>query len=173
MAQSLDKISAGVEVPDRIHAVVETPRGSKVRYAFSTEMTAFHIVTRVRDGDSYPADYGFVPSTMAQDGHLLDIFVLTEDPTFPGCVIEVRPVAVLHLSDGRIDDSKILAVPLVDDRYDDVRDLDDLSQELRDRISSFFEHNTGLSGREQEVVGWGDVKDAKDVVFKAWEGFLL
>ena len=167
------EIPAGAKVPDEINAVIETPRGSRVRYSFESEIRAFRLETSVSGDEGYPADYGFVPSTISQDGYPLDIFVLCREPTFPGCVVECRPVGVLHLTDGHLPDSKILAVPIVDRRLADIRDLDDVPQETRDGIHRFFEEHRLLSGRDQDVTGWAGVAEAKDVVFKAWEGFLL
>lgn len=173
MLGGLHKLPAGEEVPERIYAVVETPKGSMVRYAFHRKLAALHMFAHVRGPHGYPADYGFVPSTMAQDGQLLDIFVLCEEPTFPGCIIECRPVGVLHLSDGSLEDSKILAVPCVYDRFNEFTDLKDLPEGTRETLEGFFSLNPHLAGREESVAGWGDAKEAKDVVFKAWEGFLV
>ena len=169
---SLLRLPAGERVPDRLNAVVETPMHSRARYEYDLRLSAFRLVAQLSPGISYPLDYGFIPSTMSTDGFPLDVFLLGDEPTFPGCVIECRPVAVLNLSDGHRPDHKILAVPIHNDRLAGIADLPDVPSPILDRISEFLRANPMLSGAHEIVGDWEGAEAAKHVVFLAWEGFL-
>ncbi|MHC4472141.1 MAG: inorganic diphosphatase [Planctomycetota bacterium] len=169
----INKIPAGLDVPRRIDAVIESPRGSRIRYAYDAEIDAFRFFAELEGDQGYPAAYGFVPSTMSLDGEPLDVLILSSEPTFTGCVVSCRPVAVLVLTDGNRPDHKILAIPTRSVRYADVEDFDDLPEGIADELAEFFSAHPNLSGFEQEVVGWEGADSARDVVFKAWEGFLI
>lgn len=172
-ALSLHQIPAGAKVPDSVNAVIETPMNSRSRYRYDEELGVFRIVAHLSPGTAYPADYGFVPSTVAQDGRPLDIFVLTDEPTFPGCVVDCRPVGVLDLEDERGQvDHKVLAVPLHNPRYQAMQCLADLPAGVTDRIRAFFLANPLVSGKKEDVAGWADRERAGKLVFLAWEGFL-
>ena len=169
---SLVRIAAGERVPERFNVVVETPMNSRDRYEYDDRMAAFRLVARLVPGDRYPADYGFIPSTMSEDGFPLDVFILTGGPAFPGCVVECRPVAVLNLSDGSRPDHKILAVRVDDEEYAQVTDLENIPAGIVDRIGALFRTNPLVSGSRQQILGWENAEAAKRVVFLAWEGFL-
>jgi inorganic pyrophosphatase len=169
---SLVRIPAGERVPDLLHVVVETPMRSRGRFEYDPRIEAFRLVTSLGDGVAYPADYGFIPSTMSEDGYPLDVFLLGAEPTFPGCVVECRPVAVIHLSDGTRPDHKILAVPARDPAYEAILDLPDVPREILDRIAGFLRQSPMLSGTREDVLGWENADAARKVIFMAWEGFL-
>jgi len=96
--------------------------------------------------------------------------VLVEDQTFPGCVIEARPVAMMKMDDDGEKDDKVIAVPVEDPRYDHVEDVDDLSQQQKDEIGEFFETYKNLeAGKETEVLGWEDKAAAMDAIEHAQE----
>jgi inorganic pyrophosphatase len=170
---TLDRISAGDEVPERVNVVIEVTRGSRARYEYDRNLGAFALVAALGEGEGWPADYGFVPSTVSQDGHPLDALVLTAEPTFPGCVVPCRPVGVLNLTDGERSDHKILAVPVAEPGTEDIREIADLPEGTVDRITAFFTAHPTVSGQEESVEGWDDAESARDVIFKAWEGFLV
>jgi inorganic pyrophosphatase len=169
---SLLRLPAGERVPDRLNAVVETPMHSRGRYEYDLRLSAFRLVARLAPGITYPLDYGFIPSTMSVDGFPLDVFLLVEEPTFPGCVIECRPVAVLNLTDGRRPDHKILAVPFHNEKFAGIQDLPDVPPHLLESVAAFLRANPLLSGAREEVGAWEGVEAAKQVIFLAWEGFL-
>jgi len=170
---TLDKISAGDNVPDEVNVVIEVPRGKRLRYEYDPSLNTFRLAAILDPYYAWPTDYGFVPSTVSQDGQPLDALVMTEEPTFPDCVVTVRPVGVLNLTDGERLDHKILTIPVTNPRLTKILDLEDVPQGARDKIEAFFHANPDLSGTHEEITGWEDAKAAKDLVFKAWEGFLL
>ena len=173
MSDSLNDISAGRTVPDDVNVVVEVPRGRQVRYEYDLPSSAFRFVAPLASGTTWPADYGFIPSTISEDGYPIDALVLCEEPTFPGCVIPCRPVAVLHLTDGNRPDHKVVCVPLTSRKYAKVLDIGDLPDGFVDDINRFYAANPMVSGTEESVEGWENAEAARDVIFKAWEGFLL
>jgi inorganic pyrophosphatase len=87
----------------------------------------------------YPADYGFVPETLAEDGDPLDVLVLLDEPTFPGCYIDVRAIGVFRMRDDKGVDAKLICVPYADPRFGHQREIDDLDEFVRQEIEHFFD----------------------------------
>jgi inorganic pyrophosphatase len=102
----------------------------------------------------YPADYGFIPGTLGGDGDPLDVLVLLTEPSFPGCLMEVRPLGVLKLRDKGQQDEKILAVLLEDPLETEYRKLADVPGYLRREIEQFFRTYKDLEGKRVKVLGW-------------------
>jgi adenylate kinase len=142
-----------------VEVVIEVPRGSRNKYEFDHSRHVLHLDRRLFSATVYPADYGFVPDTLAEDGDPLDALVLLEDPVFPGCWVSARPIGIFWMEDEKGPDAKIICVPLGDPRWDQVRDLDDMPSHLRSEIHHFFDvykalepgkstSTTGFEGRE-------------------------
>jgi inorganic pyrophosphatase len=128
-----------VDTERTIEVIVEIPRGSRNKYEYDHERHLIRLDRRLFSATVYPADYGFVPDTLALDGDPLDVLVLLEDPTFPGCWVEVRAVGVFGMEDEKGPDAKILCVPQHDPIYEDVHDLSELPSRLLDEIEHFFD----------------------------------
>jgi inorganic pyrophosphatase len=142
-----------------IDVVIEVPRGSRNKYEFDHDRHVLHLDRRLFSATVYPADYGFVPDTLAEDGDPLDALVLLEEPVFPGCWVRARPIGIFWMEDENGPDAKIICVPLGDPRWDQVRDLGDMPTHLRSEIHHFFDvykalepgkstSTTGFEGRE-------------------------
>jgi inorganic pyrophosphatase len=142
-----------------VEVVIEVPRGSRNKYEFDHERHVLHLDRRLFSATVYPADYGFIPGTLAEDGDPLDTLVLLEEPVFPGCWVQARPIGIFWMEDEKGPDAKIICVPLGDPRWDQVRDLDDMPAHLRSEIHHFFDvykalepgkstSTTGFEGRE-------------------------
>ncbi len=142
-----------------VDVVIEVPRGSRNKYEFDHDRHVMHLDRRLFSATVYPADYGFVPETLAEDGDPLDALVLLEEPVFPGCWVSARPIGIFWMEDEKGPDAKIICVPLGDPRYDQVRDLGDMPSHLRSEIHHFFDvykalepgkstSTTGFEGRE-------------------------
>lgn len=126
--------------PDRlIDVVVEIPKGSRNKYEYDHEKGIIRLDRRLFSATVYPADYGFVPDTLAEDGDPLDILVLLEDPTFPGCWVTCRPVGMLVMTDEKGPDTKLVAVEPGEPRYRDVYDIGQVQPELLEEIKHFFD----------------------------------
>ncbi|MFW2335411.1 inorganic diphosphatase [Ilumatobacter sp.] len=122
-----------------IFVVIEIPRGSRNKYEIDHEGGRVFLDRRLFTAMAYPADYGFVPDTLAGDGDPLDALVLLEDPVYPGVWVEARPVGVLYMRDEAGEDAKLICVPPKEPRWAKVRDIDDLTPELLAEIQHFFE----------------------------------
>jgi inorganic pyrophosphatase len=146
---------------DHIEMVVEIPRGTRNKYEYDHERHVIFLDRRLFSSTVYPADYGFIPGTLAEDGDPLDILALTEDGTFPGCHIWVRPVGVFHMRDERGVDAKIISVPADDPLTADIHDITDLADQLRNEIAHFFEVYKDLEpGKNTEVQGFSGAEQA-------------
>ena len=101
-----------------IEVVIEIPRGSRNKYEMDEETGIIRLDRILYASVHYPTDYGFVPGTRAEDGDHLDVLLIVNEPTFPGCHVQARPVGVLCMRDQKCMDHKILAVPTCDPRFD-------------------------------------------------------
>jgi inorganic pyrophosphatase len=150
--------------------LVEIPAGSRNKYEWDDELDAIALDRRLFTAMAYPADYGFVIGTMAEDDDPLDALVLTSDPTFPGCRIRVRLVGVFHMSDEKGPDEKLLCVPLGDPAFERIRDIHDVNAELRDEIEHFFQRYKDLEpSKRTETRGWGNRDEAERILEDARE----
>ncbi len=155
--------AALVSTERTIDVIVEIPRGSRNKYEYDHERHIMRLDRRLFTATFYPADYGFVPDTLAEDGDPLDALVLLDEPTFPGCLVESRPVGVFRMSDEKGPDSKIIAVAVGDPMWEGVTDIDALPAHLTLEIPHFFEVYKDLEpGKATEVGGF-------DGVTAAWE----
>lgn len=158
-----------------IVAVIEIPKGSRNKYEVDHDTGEVWLDRTLFTATQYPADYGFVPDTLAEDGDPIDVLVLLDEPTFPGCHVHVRPIGVFHMRDEAGPDEKILAVPARDQRWESIRDLSDLSRTqdyLLVEIAHFFNVYKDLEpGKETMPGGWGDAAAAEAKVKEAVERF--
>ncbi|HEX9016852.1 MAG TPA: inorganic diphosphatase, partial [Chloroflexota bacterium] len=122
----------------QIEVLVEIPQGSRNKYEYDEATGRIRLDRVLYSSVHYPAEYGFVLETRAPDGDPLDALVLAYEPTFPGCVIPARPVGVLRMRDEKGLDDKVLAVPVGDPRFAEVRDLADLQPHGLAEIENFF-----------------------------------
>jgi inorganic pyrophosphatase len=152
-----------------VEAVVEIPRGSRNKYEFDTATGSLHLDRVLYSSVHYPADYGFIPGTQSADGDPLDVLILVEEPTFPGCRIRFRPIGVLLMRDEKGIDEKILGVPIVDPRFEGIADLKDLSKHWLAEIENFFATYKVLEGKETTIEGWQGATEARAVLQKYWQ----
>jgi inorganic pyrophosphatase len=153
---------------DWIEVVVEIPKGSRNKYEIDHDSGELWLDRHLFTATSYPADYGFVPHTLAEDGDPLDVLVLLEEPTVPGCHIRARPVGVFWMVDEKGPDAKVLAVPAGDPRWEPIGDLDDVPPFLVAEISHFFEvykalepaKSTETGSWEGRAAAWGEIEAA-------------
>jgi inorganic pyrophosphatase len=168
---NISKISPGPKAPEEINVVIEiTPETSPVKYEFDKE-TGFITVDRVvQTSMVYPCNYGFIPNTLADDGDPTDVLVLNNHPLIPGCVIKVRPIAVLIMEDESGMDEKILAVPTdkINMYYKDIHSHKDLPESFLNSIQHFFERYKDLEkGKWVKVTGWADKDKAFEIIKKS------
>jgi inorganic pyrophosphatase len=149
---------------DVVDVFVEIPRGSRAKYELDKKSGHIRLDRVLHSSVHYPADYGFVMDTLAGDGDPLDAVVIVEEPTFPGCVMPVRPIGTLFMSDEKGEDEKILAVPVGDPRFDTIKTLKDLAPHWQKEIETFFETYKSLESDDTVVRGWRDEKSAWRVI---------
>ncbi len=154
---NLEKIGYG-EGPQKVHALIEIPYGSNIKYELDKESGAIWVDRVMYSAMYYPANYGFVPNTLAADGDPLDILVLTDYAVAPGSVIKSRLIGVLVMEDEKGMDEKLIAVPVskVDPTYDDIKSIEDLPKHTLDKIKNFFETYKMLEPNK-----WVKVKEYK------------
>lgn len=145
-------------------ALIEIPKGSRNKYEYDFKLKKIRYDRMIFSSMMYPADYGFIPETLALDGDPLDVLVLVTEPTFPGCVIEVKPIGVFHMTDEKGPDEKIICVPISDPIANSVNDLNELNPHLIKEIEHFFRVYKDLEKKKVDVGGWGDLNEAKDII---------
>ncbi|MDX2272511.1 MAG: inorganic diphosphatase [Cyanobacteriota bacterium] len=150
--------------PGLLNVLIEIPGGSKNKYEFDKEMGAMALDRVLYASVQYPYDYGFIPNTLAGDGDPLDGMVMMDQPTFPGCVITVRPLGMLMMIDGGDPDEKLLCVPVKDPRYKDVLKLEDVAQHRLDEIAEFFATYKRLEKKVTEIQGWKGLEETQAVI---------
>lgn len=163
-------LASGPNIPDVVYAVIEVPKGSRNKYEYSKTAGVIKLDRVLYSPLHYPGDYGFIPQTYYQDEDPLDILVMMNEPTFPGCVVEARPVGMLRLIDrGQVDD-KILAVPATDPEFDDYHDFADLPRHFPNVVEHFFKVYKQLEANATiESKGWVDAAAAKQAIKDAME----
>jgi len=147
-----------------IDAVVETPKGSRNKYEFDPESGAIRLDRVLYSSIHYPGDYGFIPGTTSGDGDPLDVLILVEEPTFPGCRVRIRPIGVLLLRDGTDEDEKILGVPTADPRFAEIIDLIQVPHHLLAEVENFFETYKALEEKTTATGGWKGAAEAREVL---------
>jgi inorganic pyrophosphatase len=157
-------LPAGADIPYTVNAVIEIPKGSINKYEYDKQLNIFRLDRTLFSPVHYPGDYGFVPNTHAEDGDPLDVVVVMDQPTFVGCVMEVRPLGVLIMRDDMGLDHKVLAVPVSDPRMRDVHGLQHLSAHQLKEIDYFFNIYKELEGKKSDTYGWEDRVVAYQVI---------
>jgi len=153
-------------------AVIEIPRGSRVKYEVDHETGHVHLDRVLYTVFGYPADYGFFDKTLGEDGDPLDVLVLLDQALFPGVHVTVRPVGVLKMSDEAGGDDKVVAVLAKDPRWDHIQDVADIPEHTKKEIAHFFEHYKDLeAGKWVKVDDWADAAEAERLVAEAFARF--
>jgi inorganic pyrophosphatase len=141
-----------------IEVVVEIPKGSRNKYEADHDTGAIWLDRHLFTATTYPADYGFVPHTLAEDGDPLDALVMLDEPTFPGCHVRARVVGVFWMADEKGPDAKLMCVPAGDPRWAEIEDLADVEIRrpmLLEEVGHFFDVYKMLEpGKGTEVRGW-------------------
>jgi inorganic pyrophosphatase len=148
-----------------VEVVIETPQGSRNKYRMDHKSGRIRLDRMLFTSTVYPLDYGELPGTLAEDGDPLDVLVWLDEPTFPGCLVTVRPVAVFWMHDESGPDAKVLGVAAHDVRKSKIRDLDDVPSHLLNEIGHFFDIYKELEpGKSTDVRGWMERAEAERVI---------
>jgi len=158
-------------MPAWVEAVIEIPRGSRNKYELDKTTGVIRLDRVLYSSVHYPADYGFILYTHAEDGDPLDILVLVEEPTFPGCHVRARPIGVMRMRDDKGPDDKIIAVPSGEPRFAHVSELSHVSSHWQLEIEFFFRTYKLLEQRETEILGWDGATVAARIIDAARDAF--
>ena len=154
---------------EEINVIIEIPRGSQNKYEIDKETGVIALDRVLHTAQTYPFDYGFVPQTHWDDGDALDVVVLTTVPLAPGILVRVRPVGILPMVDGGDKDEKVLAVPVGDPRFADVKNITDVNKHTLKEISHFFTTYKQIQKKEVTVGDWQDKAAAETAFARAIE----
>jgi inorganic pyrophosphatase len=153
-----------MEATPAIETFIEIPRGARNKYEYDDTIGVIRLNRVLYSSVHYPTDYGFIPGTLAEDGDHLDVLVIVDEPTFPGCHVLTRPIGVLDMVDEKGEDQKVLAVPIGDPRFDLVADIDDISPHWLREIENFFDTYKTLENVQTVVRGWEHSDQAMKVI---------
>jgi len=147
--------------------IIEIPKGSRNKYEYDKEKKMIKFDRMLFSSMVYPCDYGFFPDTLALDGDPLDVLVLTWEPTFPGCLIDVHPIALFDMEDDKGRDEKILCVPESDPLWNHIETIEQVPPHLLKEIPHFFETYKHLEHKHVEIIGWEGLEAAVRVLLEA------
>jgi inorganic pyrophosphatase len=163
----LHDISSGSA--DEMNVIVEIPKFSKNKYEIDKETGLIALDRVMHSAQDYPFDYGFVPQTLFDDGDALDVVLITTHPLAPGILVKARPVAIMEMVDGGERDDKVVAVPVDDPRFENVRDINDLNPHFQKEMTHFFETYKKVQNKEVSVGTWHGAEEAKKAFEKSRE----
>lgn len=151
-----------------LRVVIETPKRSRNKFAFNADDHVFELKKVLPAGMAFPYDFGFVPSTKADDGDPVDVLVLMDEPAFPGCVLKCRPIGVIQGEQGdkkkKVRNDRIIAVEKDAHSWADVKTVDDLGKQFVQELEEFFVDYHKLSGEQYRVLGLKGRSQARKLV---------
>ena len=150
-----------------VDVFIEIPKGSRTKYELDKKTGRIRLDRVLFSSVHYPADYGFVTDTLGGDGDPLDALVVVEEATFPGCIVPARPIGTLLMRDSKGEDEKILAVPVGDPRFDEIKELTDLPRHWLREIETFFATYKELEGDAVTLGGWKGAQVAWSLIEKS------
>lgn len=154
-----------------INVVIETPAGSRNKYDYDPEYDFFKLKKTLPSGTSFPMDFGFIPKTIGEDGDPLDVLVISDQPTFPGCVIECRLLGVLKSKQKDkkqklIRNDRFVAVVESSKKYSDIKKIKDLNPELLNDVVNFFKYYNEMEGKLFKLISIESKKTALEIIRK-------
>jgi inorganic pyrophosphatase len=151
----MSDILIGEQFPKVINTIIEIPKDTHNKYEYDEKLDVIKLDRVLHSPMHYPVDYGFIPQTRSKDGDHLDVMIITNSPVFTGCLVEVRPIGVLIMSDEKGEDEKILAVPDKNPSYDHIQKLSDVDDHfLKELVHFFSEYKRLENNKDVTVKGW-------------------
>ncbi len=142
---------------DTIQVIIETPKGSRNKYAFDADQKVFELTKVLPAGMAFPYDFGFIPSTLAEDGDPTDVLVLMDEPAFPGCLLKCRTIGIIEGEQGKRKkterNDRIVAIEQMNHSFADIKHVDDLGKEFVEELEEFFVHYHELTGKKYRILG--------------------
>jgi inorganic pyrophosphatase len=153
-------VPPGNDVPGEINVIVEIPKGRRSKFEVDKQTGLLKLDRYLYSSAHYPGDYGFVPQTLAEDGDPLDVLVMVNEPTFPGCLIAARPLGLFRMTDKGDNDFKVLAVPSTDPIFADYQTIDCVPPHFLREVEHFFATYKELEGGVVKTMGWDTLEAA-------------
>jgi len=160
-------LDPGHAAPYVVNAIIEIPKDSQNKFEYDKKHGIIKLDRVLFSPMHYPGDYGFIPQTLSHDGDPLDVLIFLTHGTYPGILMEARPIGVLKMIDGSYMDEKILCVAVHDPRHGDLHDITDVQKHLLEEIAHFFEVYKHLEGKKVKIIGWGSSKEAHAIIKEA------
>lgn len=164
-------MSSNKITPEKFVSVIEIPRGGKNKYELDKETGMLKLDRVLYTSTHYPANYGFIPKTYAEDNDPLDVLVLCQEPIVPMTLVETRPIGILNMIDDNENDEKIIAVPINDPSYSCYSDISELPAHLFEEISHFFEVYKVLENKSTAVKEISGREEALNCISAAIERY--
>lgn len=142
------------------------------KYEYDSETDLFRLDRALYSPMHYPGDYGFIPGTLAEDNDPMDVLCMVQEASFTGCLMVVRPVGILNMTDNLEGDQKILAVPVKNPRYDEIYTIDQIFPHVRREMEHFFEIYKELQGIRIVSQGWGSPIEARRMIMESRKRYL-
>ena len=155
-----------------VSVMIEIPKGSRNKYEYDSERKRLRFDRMLFSAVHYPGDYGFIEETLALDGDSLDALVLVWEPTFPGCIMEAKPIGLFKMWDEKGPDEKILCVPVADPHWNHIETLEQAPPHLLKEIEHFFKIYKELEKKKTGVEGWQDKAAALMVIEESRERYI-
>lgn len=155
-----------------LNVIIEIPKGSRNKYEYDKESGQIKFDRMLFSAVHYPSDYGYIPETLALDGDALDALVLLTEPTFPGCLIEAKPIGLFKMWDEKGPDEKILCVPVRDPLWNHINSLEELAPHTLHEIEHFFQIYKDLEDKKTGTDGWYGLDKAKGIIRDCHQRYL-
>lgn len=151
-----------------IDVVIETPKGSRNKYAYNEKKEQFRLKKILPAGAVFPFDFGYIPGTKGEDGDPLDVLVIMDEPAFPGCLVECRLIGALKAKQGKNGDmvrnDRLIAISVESRMYQDLHEIEHLNQNVLNEIEHFFQSYNQMEGKEFKSTGWTDASEAMKLI---------
>jgi inorganic pyrophosphatase len=175
MTSPYQKIPAFTNSKKHLHVIIETPKGSRNKFALDEELQVFKLKHVLPEGASFPYDFGFIPQTLAEDGDPIDVLVLMDAPAFAGCLVEVHIIGALEAEQTQkgktVRNDRLLAVTTESRQHKEVKHLKDLPKSLLEEIAHFFVSYNEARDIEFKIIGKAGPKEALKLVTEAHQEF--
>lgn len=168
-AQTIESLPPIHDVTGDLNVIIETPKGSRNKYAWNEKLGLFELKGVLTVGHSFPYDFGFIPNTRGGDGDPLDVLVLMDEPAFVGCYLTARLIGVIEAEqtekDGKVErNDRLIAVASESKNHSHIRSLDDLNDKFVTEAEHFFVSYNEVKGKEFKPIARGGPEKARDLV---------
>lgn len=155
-----------------VHVIIETPKGSRNKYSYDAETGCFKLKKILPSGMVFPLDFGFIPGTKGQDGDPLDVLVIMEKHTYPGCLLECRIIGIIEATqkekgDKKVRNDRLIAFPIDDLEHYKVKTLENLDHDMLSEIIQFFKQYNRVEHKKFEAIGYKNAPTAIRAIKKS------